>query len=135
MHARLGLHAGAEGGRGVPELLVGDESGNEHLARLVGAEPLEVVIVLLDAPARQVVGDERGGLDVEQRGRHEHEVARDIQVELAHALHLGEVLVCHLGDGDGADVHALAAHELQQQVERPRVCLGLDAVAHARPPA
>ena len=121
-HAALGLHARRERGAHVPELLVGDEAGDEDLARLLGREGREVVLIveLVARGARGTVGDERGGLDVEQRRCDEHEIARDIEVEVAHALDLREVLVGDLRDRDGADGDLLPAHEVEQQVEGAR---------------
>ena len=120
-HAGLSLGARAEGRRGAAELLVRDEAGYEDLARLVGAEAVEVRVPLLAEVVarggRGLVGDEGGGLDVEQGRGDEHEVARHVEVEVAHALYLVEVLGGDLCDGYGPDGDALPAHELEQQVE------------------
>ena len=53
---------------------------------------------------------------------------------LLHARHLGEVLVGDLGDGDGPDVHLLAADQVQQQVERPFEAVYANLVRHAAAP-
>jgi hypothetical protein len=90
-----------------------------------------VVLRRLDA---EVVGDERGGLDLEERRGDENEVARDVEVHVAHPVDLVEVLVGDVGDRDGADVDPLPAHQLQEQVEGAREGLCPHAVAHAQPP-
>ena len=130
-HAALGLHAAAKCGTGVPELLVGDESSDKHLARLVGREAREVVLlvqILLPSVLGKrdaALGDKRRSLHVQKRGGNQHKVARNVQVQVAHALDLGKVLVCHLGNRDGANGHLLPTYELQKEVEgtRVRICL------------
>ena len=80
-----------------------------------------------------MVWHQRGRLDVEQGRCHQDEVRGDLEVELAHGFALPQVLVGNLGYGDGADGHLLAAHQLQEQVERSRVGLCPDAVRHLDP--
>ena len=71
------------------------------------------------------LGDKRRSLHVQKRGGNQHKVARNVQVQVAHALDLGKVLVCHLGNRDGANGHLLPTYELQKEVEgtRVRICL------------
>ena len=70
------------------------------------------------------------GLDLQQRGGHEEKVARHVQIEAVHAGHLFEVLVGDLGDGDGADVHLLAADQVQKQVEGALETVDANLVGH-----
>lgn len=125
MHAALRLHARTERGGRTLELLVRDEALDQDLAERVSVEPVELVIQLLIVTAfgGALVRDERCGLDVEEGGGNQQEVARNIEVESLQALNLGEVLLGHLRDGDGPDVDLLTAHELQKQVEGARVPL------------
>jgi len=135
LHQGFGVLAGREGRRGVAELLVFDQARDQDLADVLGREIGEFVVLV------RIVGrllalavvrrNERGRLEVQQRGRHQDEVARDVQIEPAHALDLGQILVGHLGDRARADVHLLPAHELEQEVEGAGVCLGADFVGHA----
>ena len=126
MHAPLCLHTRAQGGRGVLELLVVDQARHQDVARLLGRELLELLVEL--ELAAVLGGDEARRLDLQQGGCHHDEVAGDVEVELLHALDLCQVLVCDLRDADGADVHLLLAHQLQQQVEGALVGLELHAV-------
>ena len=115
MHARLGLHAASESGRGIPKLLVCDKPGDEDLSRLVCGQALEVVVlVFLRLVNGRVVGNERRSLNVQERGGDKDKVACDIKVELPHPLDLGKVLIRHLRDGYRSDVHALPAHKLKE---------------------
>ena len=121
MHAALRLHAGTERGSGGLELLVCDQALDEHFAQGVSIEACELVIVAVVVlnRTRSFIGNERGGLDVEERRRHEQEVACNVEVERFEALHFLEVLLGHLGDGYSPDVDLLAGNKLEQQIERP----------------
>ena len=127
VHATLGDEAVVEHRGGVLELLVFHEALDQHIAGLGGRE-LRQVVVKLVALAR----DEALGLDLEQRRGHQQKVARHVQIEGLHAGHLGEVLIGDLGDGDGADIHLLAAHEVKQQVEGALEAVDADFVGHGR---
>ena len=82
-------------------------------------EPGKLVVLIqivgLGAPA--LIGHERGGLDIEQRGSHKQKIARHIEVDLVHAVNLGQILLCDLRDRDSADINLLARDELEQQVK------------------
>jgi hypothetical protein len=64
-------------------------------------------------------GDEHLGLDVDEGGRHDHEVPRHVQVQLPHQVQVLHVLARDGGDGDVVDVDLVLANEVQQQVQRP----------------
>ena len=134
LHQSFGVLAGREGRRGVAELLVLDQARDQDLADVLGREVRELVVLVIGIGRLLALAivrrHERGRLEVEQRGRHQHEVARDVQIKPAHAFDLGQVLVGHLGDRDRPDVHLLATHELEQEVEGAGVCLGADFVRH-----
>ena len=123
MHLVLGLHARREFGGRVLELLVGEQARDKDVARLFGRQVVELV-----AEVRLLLGKQRRGLDLEQRRRDEQEVARDVEVELGHAVDVLEVLVGDVGDRDRVDVELLARDEVQQQVERALEDVRLDRV-------
>ena len=58
------------------------------------------------------LGDKRGCLHVQKRRGNEHKVASHVQVEVSHALDLGQVLVRDLCHRDGANGNLLPAHKL-----------------------
>ena len=61
-------------------------------------------------------------------------IKRVFQDSLAHALHLRQVLVRHLRDGDGANCHLLPAHQAEEQVEGAGEGPRVNPVRHARTP-
>ena len=132
MHAALGFHAAAQRCRGTLELFVGDQALDEHLTQRFGVESgVFVVNILVIDRGHVVVWHERGGLDVEKRCRDEQKIACDVQVQGLDAL---EVLVGDLGDRDGADIHLLARHKLQQQIEGTGEALRGHTIGHRPSP-
>ncbi len=130
-HAALRLGAGAQGGSRRAELLIGYEAGDQDFSRLVGRKPLELLVFLeVVALANGFVGHKGGRLDVKEGRRHQDEVARDLEVEVLHALDLLEVLVGDLRDRDRADGDLLAVDQLKQQVEGTGIGLRANLVAH-----
>ena len=65
---------------------------------------------------------------------HQQKIAGNVQVEVLHAAHFGQVLVGDLRDVDGADVNLLAADQVQQEIERPLETVGANAIRHDAPP-
>ena len=99
----------------------------EIRARLAGGELLDLRIELVT-----LTRNEAFGLDLEQRGRDEQKIARDVQVEVLHAGHLGQILVGDLRDVDGADVDLLAAHQVEEQIEGTLERIYAHTVGHSR---
>ena len=126
MHLRLVLHPRTQGRRDVLELLVHDETFDEDVARLLGRQVGELVIELdwLD----DLLGQKRGCLDLQQRGRDDEEVTRDIEIEVLHAFDLGKILIGDVGDGDRPDVDLLTRDEREQQVKWSLICIYADAI-------
>ena len=85
------------------------EPGEEQVA---GLEELQVLLGLVG-----VVGQEPVGLERQQRGRHDEELAGAPQVPVG--AHVGDELVGDLGQGELGHVQAAAGDERQQQVEGP----------------
>ena len=107
---RLGLALAQERRR----LLVGlvlQQPGEQQVA---GLEQLEVVLVV-DVGG----GQQPGGLEVEQRGGDDEELAGLVEVQLvAERPQVGDELVGDLRQRDLGDVELVLADQLQQQVER-----------------
>ena len=123
VHARLRLASRSQSRRRSTKLLVRDEPRDEDLTGLVGIQIPKGVVLVLEVVAVRIArlgGNKRGGLDIKQGGGNENEVARHVEVEVAHALDLLEVLIGDLRDRDGADRDFLPGHELEQQVEKAR---------------
>ena len=100
----------------------------QHARRLLVAlelqQPLHervarVFLVLVARGLGGIDGDEHLGLDVDEGGRHHHELARHVQVQLLHQVQVLHVLARDGRDGDVVDVDLVLADEVQQQVERP----------------
>ena len=111
--ARVGPGGGAgqlPQSRGGP--LVGavlQEPGEEQVASL---EELQVLLGLVG-----VVGQEPVGLERQQRGRHDEELAGPPQIPIG--AHMGDELVGDLRQGELGHIQAPARDERQQQVEGP----------------
>ncbi len=90
------------------ELLVLEQPPDQRLAWILAR------IFLCGIGARQ----QRPRLDVDQRGRHDQELTRHIQIHLLHQIDVLEVLVRDEGDRNVVDVHLMLLDEVQQQVER-----------------
>src|SRR6185295_11355928 len=58
-------------------------------------------------------------LDVNQRRRHQQEVARDVEVELLHQVDGGKVLRGDQRDRNVVDVQLVFPDEVKQEIERP----------------
>src|SRR5262249_37572373 len=58
-------------------------------------------------------------LDVDQRRRHDEELAGDVEVELAHQIDRVEVLLRDERDRDVVDVDLVPLDQEQQEIERP----------------
>ena len=125
MHAALGLHTRPKSGGGPLELFIRDKALDQNLAKRVAVEPIEFVVQILIVRAlhRPLIRNQRSRFDIEKSGGHQEKITRHIKIECLQALHLGEVLLGHLRNGDGPDVDLLTAHELQKQVEGARVPL------------
>ncbi len=66
-------------------------------------------------------GQQAAGLELDERGGDEQELGGDVEVELLHALDLGQVGVDDAGQADLVDVDLLGQDQLQEQVERTLV--------------
>ena len=92
------------------ELLVFDELAHEVEARI---HPLLVAHILRRAAIHR---QQHPRLDHHQRGGHHNELARHIEVQLAHHLDVLHVLLGDASDRDVVDVELVAANEIEQQV-------------------
>jgi hypothetical protein len=72
------------------------------------------------------LGQQRLALPVEQGGGHDQEVGGDIEVELLHQEHVGQVLVGDLADGNRRDIQLMRLNQVQEQVERTFEALQAD---------
>ena len=68
------------------------------------------------------------GLDVDERRRHQQEVAGHIEIQLLHQLQVLEVLLGYQHDGNVVNVDFVLPDEVQEQVERPLEAAHLDRV-------
>jgi hypothetical protein len=118
------LGGGVEQVGGILELLVFQELADQLGPRVAGA----LLIRLLGFLPRQ----EHGRLDLHQRGGHDQEIARQIDVESLEDLDVLQVLVGDLGDGDIVDIHLFLADEIEQQIERAGEDVEVDAVISQR---
>jgi hypothetical protein len=100
-------------------LLMFEQSPHERLARI-----LLGLVLLSRVRARQ----QRARLDMNQRRRHDEELARNIQVQLLHQGDVGEVLLGDERNRDVVDVHLVLANEVNQQVKRSLERIELDLV-------
>jgi hypothetical protein len=76
-------------------------------------------------------GQQPRRLELQQGRGHHQELRGHLEVELPHALDLGQVVLGDARQRHLPDVEALARDEVEEQVERPLEDLGLDHVAHA----
>src|SRR6185295_16031742 len=65
-------------------------------------------------------------LDVNQRRRHDEELARDIEIQLLHQMDRVEVLSRDERDGDVANLQLVLLDEMEKQIERPLEVFELD---------
>ena len=93
MHAPFELEAAFQGRSRILVLLIGDELFDENFSRFIRRKLLKLVFDLAF-----LAGNERGGFNVEQCRRHKQKVARNIQIELLHAVDIGHILVDDFGD-------------------------------------
>src|SRR5207249_8372048 len=94
------------------ESLVLQQAREQQVARL---QQGQVLLVLDDRG-----GQQPGGLEVEQGGRDNEELAGLVEVPVvAHRPDVGDELVGDLVQRDLGDVQLVLADQLQQQVERP----------------
>lgn len=98
--------------------LVGEQLLDELVARVGG---VEIQILHRRGRVARFAGAlvlEHAGLDLHQRGGHDEELARQVNVDLLDLLEKRQVLIRDGGDGDVGDVHLRPADEEQQQVQR-----------------
>jgi hypothetical protein len=122
------------GGRGGEP---GRHQPGDVLVRLVLEESREEQVALLEQRLQRVVvavgaGEQLDRLELDQRGRDQEELGGDLEVEAAHSLHLGEIVLGDAGDRDLPQVDLLPRDEVQQQVERALELRGPDDVVHRR---
>ena len=82
-------------------------------------------VLLLLGRRRRVGRKEHPRLDVDQRGRHENEFARHVDIHLLERAKIVEVLLGDFGNGNVVDVDLLLADQVEQEVERAFVDLDL----------
>ena len=75
-------------------------------------------VVLLALGLGGLDGDQHLGLDVNERRRHHHELAGDVEVQLLHQVQILHVLAGDRSNGDVVDVDLLATNQVQEEVER-----------------
>jgi len=105
--------------RGRLELLVLEQPPNQRLPRI-----LHRLIALGGIRPRK----QHPGLDVDQRGGHDQELADGVEVELLHQLYIFEILLSNQGDRNIVDVHLVLLNEVNQQIQRPLERLELDGI-------
>ena len=93
------------------EFLVLEEPADERIPRILR--------LALHPGRRFRPRQQHPGLDVNQRRRHDQELARHVQVELLHELNRVQVLRGDERDRDVVDADLVLPDEVQQQVERP----------------
>lgn len=128
--------AGLEGVGRVLVLLVGEELLDELVAGVFGGvldRGGRVASLGIVALFRGWGGDDHAGLDLDEGGGHDEELAGLLDVDVgAELLHEGEVLEVlggEGGDGDVVEVDLAAFDEVEQEVEGPGVGVELDAIA------
>src|SRR5207245_1985891 len=129
--ARMGVGGQASqvlelGGR-VLERLALQQAGEEQVALL---EQQQLVVEVEVVAARQ----QAAGLELDERGGDEEELGGHLEIEMVHALELGQVAVDDAGQRDLVDVDLLARDQVQEQVEGPFEDRGLDLVRHVAEP-
>ena len=97
-----------------------------RMSRVCSGVKLQLVIELdwLD----DLLGQKRGCLDLQQRGRDDEEVTRDIEIEVLHAFDLGKILIGDNRRWRSPDVDLLTRDEREQQVEWSLICIYADAI-------
>ena len=80
---------------------------------------------------RVIVGQQVPGFQLDQRGRNEQELTRDVDVELTHHIEVAEVLSDDLNEAELGDLELVARDQLQQQIEGALEDACLDFVTHA----
>ena len=88
-----------------------EQSGQQQVPLL----PADQLLVGLDVAA---AGQEAPRLELDQHGRHDQELGQDLQVHGLPRGHLGHEGVDDVGQRDVEDVHLVAVHQLQQDVDR-----------------
>ena len=114
--------------RGDAEALVREELRDEVRARVAGVPPAGARAVLAPAVRVDVRRHERARLELDQRRRHDEELAGDLDVDVVHARQEREILIGDLSDRDLRDVHLGAADQKQKQVERTLKSVERDAI-------
>jgi hypothetical protein len=101
---------GARATGGVLERLALEQAGQQQVALL----PQGQLVVEVDVA---VVGQQPAGLELDQGGGDEEELGGQVEVQLLHALELGQVGVDDVGQRDLVEVDLLAQDQVQEQVE------------------
>ena len=58
-------------------------------------------------------------LDVNERGRHDEELAGHVEVQFLHQVEVVEILLRDQRDRNVVDIHLVLLDQVQQQIERP----------------
>ena len=115
---------GPQGVAGLLVALVLQQASGQRLAHGAGVLLVLGVGGVLDhQPGQQLPALE----EAQRRGQHD-EVPGQIEVEDLQELEVVQVGVGDGGNADIADVHALAAHQVQEQLERAVKGLGMDSL-------
>ena len=65
-------------------------------------------------------------LDMNQGGRHVHELGAQVHVQLPGLFHVLQILRGDGGDGNVLDIDLLPANQVQKQIERPFIMFQMD---------
>jgi hypothetical protein len=106
------------------ELLMLDQPPHERLAR--------ILLGLAPARRRLGAGQQHLRLDVNQRRRHDQELAGDVEIQLLHQLDVREVLLRDSGDRNVVHIHLVDPDEVYEEIERPFERFELDLVCVRR---
>ena len=99
------------------EFLMVEQPADERVARILFA-----LVGLCGIGPRQ----QHAALDVNQRGRHHQELAREIQIELLHQPEVVEVLLGDERDRNVVHVHLILPNQMNEQIEGAFERLQLD---------
>ena len=99
----------------------GIEHRRDGLDSRIGVLALELLErgdELLELRDLLLLREEHAGLDIEQVGRHLHELARDLEIKLFHGVEVLQILIENLRDLDVADLDLILGQEQQDQAQR-----------------
>ncbi len=126
-HARVrpagGIGTLAKHARRVLEGLALDQAGEQEVTLLEEGQLVVEVESVVD-------GEQPAGLQLDERGRDQQELGRDLEVAALHSLELAQVRVDDVRKRDVVQVDFLGQDQVQEKVEGPLEDLGFDRVGH-----